>query len=164
MTITLPLLFDAASTPFPRGLAQYVIGGVLIGVGISSIYLLTAIIPGSSTFLESTLSYVSKAPRFEQYVPSRSWRNVFTLGMISGGALYAILLAHGAWTTDVQWPRLLVGGFLVGVGTRLGKGCTTGHGICGLASRSPTSVANVLTFIAVGIGTATIVSALGVVP
>ncbi|MFB6125036.1 MAG: YeeE/YedE family protein [Halanaeroarchaeum sp.] len=149
---------------FPRGLAQYVVGGALIGVGVSTIYVLTAIIPGSSTFLESTLSYVSGATRFQKYVPSRPWRNLFTLGMISGGAVYAIFVVGGIWTTDVQWYRLLAGGFLVGVGTRIGKGCTTGHGICGVASRSRTSIVNVLTFMAVAIVTATVVHAMGVRP
>lgn len=149
---------------FPRGYEQYVLGGVLIGIGVSIIYGLTAIIPGSSTWLESTLSYVSATARFEQYVSSRSWRNVFTLGMISGGVLYVVLVTGDTYQTGVQWYRLLIGGFFVGVGTRIGKGCTTGHGICGIASRSPTSIANVLTFLAVGILTATIVQAMGVRP
>ncbi|MFB6081452.1 MAG: YeeE/YedE family protein [Halanaeroarchaeum sp.] len=154
----------AASTAFPRGLGQYVLGGVLIGSGIATIYVMTAIVPGSSTFLESTLSYVSRVPRFQQYVTSRDWRVVFTLGMVSGGAIYMLLFAGGPWTTDVQWYRLLGGGFLVGVGTRIGKGCTTGHGICGIASRSPTSLANVVTFMGVAIVTATVVGGLGVSP
>jgi len=149
---------------FPRGLEQYLLGGALIGLGVSLIYVLTGIVPGSSTFLESTLSYVSHATQFAQYESSRDWRNVFTLGMVSGGAVYAVLVTGEIWTTDVQWYRLLVGGFLVGVGTRIGKGCTTGHGICGVASRSPTSIANVLIFLGVGIATATVVSALGVSP
>ncbi|MFB6134213.1 MAG: YeeE/YedE family protein [Halanaeroarchaeum sp.] len=149
---------------FPRGYEQYVLGGALIGIGVSIIYGLTAIIPGSSTWLESTLSYVSADSRFDQYVPSRSWRNVFTLGMVSGGVLYVVLVTGDTYQTGVQWYRLLVGGFFVGVGTRLGKGCTTGHGICGIASRSPTSIANVLTFLAVGIATASIVHSLGVRP
>lgn len=158
------LLLVAETGLFPRGTAQYLVGGAFIGVGVSLIYVLTGIVPGSSTFLESSLTYVSRASQFAQYESSRSWRNVFTLGMISGGVVYAVFVAGGAWTTDVQWYRLLVGGFLVGVGTRVGKGCTTGHGICGIASRSPTSIANVLVFMGVGILTATLVYASGVTP
>ncbi|MFW5924061.1 MAG: YeeE/YedE family protein [Halanaeroarchaeum sp.] len=149
---------------FPRGYVQYVVGGAFIGLGVSLIYVLTGIVPGSSTFLESTLSYVSRASRFGQYESTRTWRNVFTLGMISGGAVYVLVVTGELWTTDVQWYRLLGGGFLVGVGTRIGKGCTTGHGICGVASRSPTSIANVLVFMGVGILTATLVSVAGVTP
>lgn len=159
-----PVLLALDSGLFPRGYAQYILGGVFIGLGVSLIYVLTGIVPGSSTFLESTLTYVSGATQFVQYESTRSWRNVFTLGMISGGAVYVLVVTGEIWTTDVQWYRLLAGGFLVGVGTRVGKGCTTGHGICGVASRSPTSIANVLVFMGVGILTATLVSALGVTP
>ncbi|EMA55974.1 MULTISPECIES: YeeE/YedE family protein [Halococcus] len=151
---------------FPRGIGQYAIGGVLIGLGVSIIYLGTAITPGASTFFESTLSYVSKIPRFNRakYLATRDWRLVFTLSMVAGAAVYALLLGEGGWTTDVQPWRLLGGGVLVGVGTRIGKGCTSGHGISGLASLSRTSFANVATFMAVAIGTALSMQALGVTP
>lgn len=156
----------AASTLFPNGVSHYAVGGVLIGLGAAVIYLGTGIIAGASTFLESTLSYTSDLPRFNRpkYLASRDWRIVFTGGIVMGAAAYALLLGEGAWTTDVQWWRLLGGGFLVGVGTRLGKGCTSGHGVCGVGSRSPTSIVNVATFMAVAIGTAQLVQALGVTP
>ncbi|MFB6096739.1 MAG: YeeE/YedE family protein [Haloferacaceae archaeon] len=151
---------------FPRGIVPYLLGGLLVGLGAATIYLATGIIAGASTFLESTLSYVSDVPRFNRgkYVRSRDWRLVFTAGIVSGAALWGLVLHPGAWTTDVQWWRLLGGGFLVGVGTRLGKGCTSGHGVCGVGSLSNTSLVNVATFMAVAIGTAQTVAALGVVP
>ncbi len=151
---------------FPRGIAHYAIGGALIGLGAAVIYFGTGIIAGASTFLESTLSYVSDLPRFNQgkYLASRDWRVVFTLGIVGGAAIYALLFQHTDPTTKIQWWRLLGGGFLVGVGTRLGKGCTSGHGVCGVGSRSPTSIVNVATFMAVAIGTAQLVQALGVSP
>ncbi|ADQ68990.1 transporter [Halogeometricum borinquense DSM 11551] len=151
---------------FPRGIWPYLLGGLLVGLGASGIYLSTGLIAGASTFLESTLSYVSDVPRFNRskYVQSRRWRVVFTAGIVSGAAVYGLVLDPGLWTTDVQWWRLLGGGFLVGVGTRLGKGCTSGHGVCGLGSLSNTSVVNVLTFLAFAIGTAQLVAALGVSP
>ena len=159
-----PLL--AAGDLFPRGVVHYAIGGVLIGLGTAIIYLGTGIIAGASTFLESTLSYVSDLPRFNRfkYIQSRDWRVVFTLGIVAGAAVYAVLLQGGIWTTEVQWWRLLGGGFLVGVGTRLGKGCTSGHGVCGVGSGSRTSIVNVVTFMAIAIGTAQLVQALGVSP
>jgi len=151
---------------FPNGIARYAIGGAFVGGGVAIIYLATGIIAGASTFLESTLSYVSKVPRFNRgpYVLTRDWRVVFTIGIVLGAAVYAVFWQGGAWTTEVQWWRLLGGGVLVGIGTRLGKGCTSGHGVCGVGSLSQTSIVNVATFMAVAIGTAQLVQALGVMP
>lgn len=151
---------------FPNGVLPYVVGGILIGLGTALIYLLTAIATGASTFLESALSYVSGLPRFNQhrFRASRDWRVVFTAGIVLGALAYTLSFGDGFWTTDVQAWRLLGGGALVGVGTRLGKGCTSGHGICGLGSGSQTSLVNVAMFVAIAIGTAQVVQALGVVP
>lgn len=151
---------------FPRGIARYAVGGVLIGLATALIYLATGIHAGASTFLESTLSYVSGLSRFHRpaYEASRDWRVVFTAGIVLGAAAWTVTLGEGWWVTDVQPWRLFFGGILVGVGTRVGKGCTSGHGICGVASASGTSIVNVLTFMAVAIGVAQVVAALGVAP
>ncbi|MFD1513388.1 YeeE/YedE family protein [Halomarina rubra] len=154
---------------FPNGMARYAIGGVLVATGIAVIYIGTAIIPGNSTFLESTLSYVSDLPRLNQhkYVTSRDWRVVFAASIVVGAALWGLVLdpAHpGAFHTEVQWWRLLGGGVLVGIGTRLGKGCTAGHGVCGIGSVSRTSIVNVALFVGVAIVTAMGMLALGVSP
>jgi len=162
------LLALGIAEPFPRGVLPYLVGGLLVGLGVVIIYLATGIAAGASTFLESTLSYVSGVERFNRhtYVQSRDWRVVFTLGIVAGAAVWGFALAPdpGAWTTDVQPWRLLGGGVLVGIGTRLGKGCTSGHGVCGVGSLSNTSLANVATFLAFAIGTAQLVGALGVSP
>lgn len=151
---------------FPNGVVHYLAGGLLIGAGVAGIYAATGIAPGASTFLESTLSYVSKAPLFQQYrfLSSRDWRVVFVLGMVLGGTAYAVAFGDFGWTTEVAPWRLLLGGILVGVGTRLGKGCTSGHGICGMGSLSSVSILNVATFVAVAVGTALLVQSLGVTP
>ncbi|MFC7176756.1 YeeE/YedE family protein [Halosegnis marinus] len=149
---------------FPNGTAHYLLGGLLIGLGTVFVYALTAIPVGASTFLESTLSYVSDRQRFAKYRASRDWRVVFSVGIVLGAAAYAFTLGEGPWTTDVQPWRLALGGVLVGAGTRLGKGCTSGHGVCGVGSRSRTSILNVATFLAVAIGTAQLVAAVGVTP
>jgi len=161
-------LLEAA---FPNGIARYALGGVLVGLGVVAIYLGTGITAGASTFLESTLSYVSGRSRFATYRASRDWRVVFTVGIVFGAAVYAVgfqgqpwSLAGSGWTTTVAPWRLFVGGVLVGVGTRLGKGCTSGHGICGVGSVSRTSLVGVATFLVVAIVTANVVAALGVVP
>ena len=149
---------------FPAGISHYAIGGVLIGIGVAFIYAFTGRLAGASTFLESTLSYVSDLDRFGQYRASRDWRVVFTVGIVLGAAIYAVTFQDGIWVTEVQWWRLLLGGVLIGIGVRLGKGCTSGNGICGVASASRTSIANVAVFMAVAIGVALLVQAAGVHP
>jgi uncharacterized membrane protein YedE/YeeE len=159
-----PLPLQVAAELFPNGISRYAIGGLLVGLGVTVIYLGTGISAGASTFLESTLSYVSDQSRFQQYVSSRDWRLVFTLGIVLGAAVYAVVYQGGAWATDVQPWRLLVGGIFVGIGTRVGKGCTSGHGVCGVGSASKTSIVGVLAFLTVAIVTAQVVAALGVSP
>jgi uncharacterized membrane protein YedE/YeeE len=159
----LAALPEAVASYFPRGISHYLVGGLLIGLGTVVIYLGTGIIAGASTFLESTLSYLSRRDRFQQarFVGSRDWRVVFTLSIVAGAGVYALLFQDGAFVTDVPSWRLFAGGILVGVGTRLGKGCTSGHGVCGVGSASPTSIVNVATFMAVAIGTALLFAAAG---
>jgi len=161
-----PVPLGLAGELFPNGVSRYAIGGLFVGLGVTVIYLGTGISAGASTFLESTLSYVSKQSRFQQFrfTSTRDWRVVFTLGIVLGGALYGLAFGEFGWTTEVQWWRLLFGGVLVGVGTRVGKGCTSGHGVCGVGSLSETSLLNVATFVGIAIGTAQVVAALGVTP
>ncbi|WP_255190626.1 YeeE/YedE family protein [Natronobeatus ordinarius] len=162
--IALELLASILADPFPEGISHYAVGGLFVGLGVAVIYLGTGRIAGASTFLESTLSYGSSLSRFQQYRPSRDWRVVFTLGIVAGAAVYAVTVGDGVWTTEVQAWRLLLGGILIGIGTRVGKGCTSGHGVCGVGSVSGTSFVGVATFLLVAIGTAQLVMALGVVP
>jgi uncharacterized membrane protein YedE/YeeE len=162
--VTDPIPLQVAVELFPNGISRYAVGGLLVGLGATVIYLGTGISAGASTFLESTLSYVSNRSRFQQYVASRDWRLVFTLGIVLGAGVYAVVFQGGTWTTDVRPWRLLVGGVFVGVGTRVGKGCTSGHGICGVGSASRTSIVGVVTFLLVAILTAQLVAAAGVSP
>jgi len=154
----------AIDTLFPNGISRYAIGGLLVGLGTVVIYLGTGITAGASTFLESTLSYVSKRSRFQQYRASRDWRVVFTVSIIAGAGVYALIYQGGVWVTEVAPWRLFLGGIFVGIGTRIGKGCTSGHGICGVGSVSRTSLVGVATFLVVAIVTANIVAAFGVTP
>ncbi len=159
-----PLALQFAADLFPNGVSRYAVGGLLVGLGVTVVYLGTGISAGASTFLESTLSYVSGQSRFQRYVASRDWRVVFTLGIVLGAAVYAVVFQGGAWTTDVQPWRLAVGGVLVGVGTRVGKGCTSGHGVCGVGSASRTSLVGVATFLLVAVVVAQVVALAGVSP
>jgi uncharacterized membrane protein YedE/YeeE len=152
---------------FPLGYYPYLIGGIIIGIGVSIIYLATGLHATQSSFFDTTLSFFSKTPYFlkKQYIDSREWRLIFAAGVIFGAFLYTITIAtEGFFTTSVEWWRLAIGGFLVGFGTRLSKGCTSGHGISGLASLSTTSLLAVITFITVGILTALFIQNLGVLP
>jgi uncharacterized membrane protein YedE/YeeE len=152
---------------FPLGVFPYIAGGILIGIGVSYIYITTGLHATQSSFFSTTLSYFSKRPYFQQkqYLDSRGWRNIFAVGVILGAFIYTITLSpEGFFTTSVQWWRLAIGGFLVGFGTRLSQGCTSGHGISGLASLSATSLYAVITFLAIGILTAIILQTLGVTP
>jgi uncharacterized membrane protein YedE/YeeE len=157
-------VLSGLSTLFPNGTLHYLAGGLLIGLGTVFIYSLTGISAGASTFLESTLSYVSDRASFTRYRASRDWRVVFSLGIVLGAAVYTFTLGGGVWLTEVQPWRLALGGVLVGVGTRLGKGCTSGHGVCGVGSGSKTSIVNVATFLVVAVGVAQLVVAVGVTP
>lgn len=163
---TVALLASNIEIYFPHGIQRYFIGGVFIGIGVVLIYATTSYAPGASSFLESTLSYVTNTPYFHQpsFLETRQWRLVFTLGILSGASTYLVFFMDGIWTTDVQLWRLFLGGILVGIGTRLGKGCTSGHGICGVGSRSKTSIINVAIFLVIAILIAQFMYGLGVRP
>lgn len=150
---------------FPLGIYPYLIGGLIIGVGVSFVYIMTGLHATQSSFFSSTISYFSKTPYFQRktYLDTREWRLYFAASVVLGALIYTLTVSpDGFWTTSVQWWRLVLGGFLVGFGTRLSSGCTSGHGISGIASLSSTSLYAVITFIAVGIVTAHAMMLLGV--
>jgi uncharacterized protein len=152
---------------FPNGLAHYLQGGLLLGAGVGLIFLLTGRIAGASSFFSTTLSWFAKAPDLQQpgYLSSRGWRVAFAIGMIAGALIFTFGWNDGVtFHTEVQPWRLVVGGFLVGLGTRISRGCTSGHGICGLSSLSFPSFAAVMTFMGVAIATAFVARQLGVAP
>ena len=140
------------------------IGGIIIGIAVSLVYILTGTHATQSSFFTSTLSYFVKRPFFqrESYLLTREWRLYFAAGVILGALVYTVTISpDGFWVSSVPIWRFILGGFLVGFGTRLSRGCTSGHGISGLASLSTTSLYAVLTFIAVGIMTVSILGVLG---
>ncbi len=114
------------------------IGGLLIGCASVLLLLLNGRIAGISGILGQFLTASALA--------ERSWRLAFILGLVAGAGLYAIF--SGGLPLQLQGgaPTLILAGFLVGFGTRLGSGCTSGHGVCGLARRSPRSLAATLLF------------------
>ncbi len=155
---------DTWTVFFPHGIGPYLAGGILLGLATALIYLTTGYFTGASAFLDAALSRFVELPRPREYAPSRDWRWAFTLGLVAGALLYTLARGEGLWVTQVQGWRLFFGGLLVGFGTRMARGCTSGHGICGLASLSTASLVNVALFVLVAVATAHIVEALGVVP
>jgi uncharacterized membrane protein YedE/YeeE len=151
---------------FPNGWTQYLTGGVLVGVGTALIFVLTGIRAGASGFFTTALSYVSRRPglRSAWSLSQRGWRTLFSLGLVAGAALYTAWIADGRFVTGVQAWRLVAGGLLVGLGTRLSRGCTSGHGICGLSAGARSSLLAVAVFMAVAMVTAWLVRMAGVAP
>ena len=149
---------------FPNGITSYLTGGLIIGLAVSFVYILTGTHATQSSFFTSTLSYFSKLPFFQRqtYLDSREWRLNFASGVIIGALIYTLTISpDGFWVTSLPLWKLGLGGFLVGFGTRLSRGCTSGHGISGLASLSVTSLYAVITFIGVGIMTVSVMRMVG---
>ena len=142
---------------FPHGWQHYLLGGALIGTGVALLFVLTGRIGGMSTVFSSTWSFVLRQSFFQQarLVDSRHWRLVYALGLMLGALVWWLGWAGGApQATAVPAWQLLAGGFFVGYGARLGNGCTSGHGICGLGSMRWPSLFAVLTFMATAFITA----------
>jgi len=146
---------------FPKGLERYLTGGFLIGIGVALLYLTTGRPGGVSTFFSAAWSWLLKIPFFQQNSlrDGRQWRLVYSLGLVLGGALYAFFGLPLEASALPAW-KLAIGGLLIGFGARLGGGCTSGHGICGMASLSAGSLVMVATFLSTAILTAMLISRL----
>lgn len=147
---------------FPLGAWHYLLGGLLIGAGVALLFVTTGLIGGTSTFFSAVWSFFSRRAFFQQpkLVESRGWRIAYAAGMLLG-VVAVVALTGPQPPTTVAWPFLLVGGLIAGFGARLGGGCTSGHGICGLASLQLPSLVAVLVFLTTAMLTANLVDALG---
>lgn len=150
--------------PFPFGWSHYLLGGLCIGLGVSVLYALTGLVGGMSSVYSSTWSFVVQRPFFQQarLVDSRAWRLAYAAGLMIGAGAWWLVFGHGM-RVAVAIPtwQLFLGGLLVGYGARLSRGCTSGHGICGLASLRLPSLLAVVTFMAMAMLTANVTSRLG---
>ena len=128
-------------------------GGVLIGTAASVLLVLNGEICGVSSILGGIIR-----PGGE----GRDWRVAFVTGLIVGGGLLVMWLPAAIHASSTRSSMVLaVAGLLVGFGTRLGGGCTSGHGVCGLGRGSKRSLVATLVFMAAGFATATTLGALG---
>lgn len=119
-------------------------GGMLIGAAASLLLLLNGRIAGISGILGGLLK-----PRAGDV----AWRAAFVIGLLASPLLVALFAAWPQPQVDAGYGALVVAGLLVGVGTRYGSGCTSGHGVCGLSRGSPRSLAATLVFMAGGFAT-----------
>ena len=120
------------------------IGGMLIGLAAAMFALLNGRIAGISGVLGGLLKPVRG---------DVGWRAAFVLGLVAAPLVYALFVALPAVQIDVGYGALIAAGLLVGVGTRYGSGCTSGHGVCGLSRLSPRSLVATLTFMGGGFAT-----------
>ena len=121
------------------------VGGLMIGASATLLLWLNGRIAGISNIARGVL---------EWRPGDIAWRLLFLGGLVAGAGLYYGLFGN-APVPRADFPVWLlgVGGVLVGFGTALGSGCTSGHGVCGLARLSPRSFVAVVTFLAAGIAT-----------
>ncbi len=116
-------------------------GGILLGLASAMFILVNGRILGISGIVGGLLR-----PK----AGDAGWRISFLLGMLAAPLLYLLVAGPVPATVDAGWGTVVLAGLLVGVGTRYGSGCTSGHGVCGLSRLSPRSLAATLAFMGAG--------------
>lgn len=124
------------------------IGGLLVGTAAALFVLFNGRIAGISGIVGGLLRPTPG---------DAGWRFAFVLGLVAAPLLYRLVAVLPAARIDAGWPLLVVAGLLVGIGTRYGAGCTSGHGVCGLSRLSPRSLVATLVFMGAGFATVFIV-------
>lgn len=120
-----------------------VIGGILIGVAVSVMILFNGRVAGISGIIGGALK-----PQKNDF----GWRLTFISGLIFGGVILQVLKPEIFYqVSSAVWSDYIIAGLLVGFGTLLGNGCTSGHGVCGISRLSIRSIVATMTFIFFGI-------------
>ena len=120
------------------------IGGMLIGLATAMFALLNGRVAGISGVLGGL---------FKPMRGDIGWRVAFIGGLVSASLVYGLFATLPAVQIDASYVALIAAGLLVGVGTRYGAGCTSGHGVCGLSRLSPRSLVATLAFMGAGFAT-----------
>ncbi len=123
-------------------------GGLIIGTAAAAFILFNGRIAGISGILGGLLRPVRG---------DNGWRVAFLLGLVGAPLAYGLVAALPTTTVAADVPTLVAAGLLVGLGTRYGAGCTSGHGVCGLSRRSPRSLAATTAFMLAGFATVFVV-------
>jgi uncharacterized protein len=129
-------------------------GGVLIGAAATVLLWVNGRIAGVCGVFAGLLPPRSDWP----------WRAGFVGALLFTGLLAALLFPEALGASPASLPWLAVAGLLVGAGTRLGNGCTSGHGVCGISRFSPRSIAATATFLGFAVLTVALVRTLGGLP
>jgi len=116
-------------------------GGLLIGLAAAAFVLLNGRIAGISGILGGLLRPLRG---------DTAWRLAFLLGLVAAPLAYGVVAPLPAVTSPAGEPALIAAGLLVGIGTRYGAGCTSGHGVCGLSRLSPRSLVATAAFMLAG--------------
>jgi uncharacterized membrane protein YedE/YeeE len=117
------------------------LGGMLIGASASALFLCNGRIAGISGILGGLIQRVQG---------ETAWRVWFLAGLLLGGLGLELAAPMRLGGSTVSLPLTVVAGLLVGFGTRLGNGCTSGHGVCGISRGSKRSIVATVTFMATG--------------
>jgi len=126
------------------------IGGCLIGLAALLLMALKGRVMGISGILSGIVAPTGTG--------ERGWRLMFLGGAILGPVIWQVIAGSPiAWQSVASGPQFYIAAFLVGVGTAIGSGCTSGHGICGLARMSPRSLVAVLAFMVSAIATVALI-------
>ena len=128
------------------GMLEAVAGGLMIGIAAGLLLLLSGRVAGVSGIAAKALHIADKGPPWIQ-------ATAFVIGLPAGAIILRALMGTPQIAVNSSAPLLIAGGLLVGFGTRLGNGCTSGHGVCGLARLSRRSIAATATFMAAGVAT-----------
>lgn len=131
----------------PSSWLYALLGGALIGLASATLLLTHGRIAGISGVTGSLLQPTTR---------DRGWRYAFLGGLVMSGLIASVVAPSAIGASVRSLPIVIVAGAIVGFGTRLGSGCTSGHGICGLSRLSARSMVAVVTFIATGAITALI--------
>ena len=133
-------MLEPLSTAYAAG------GGLLIGAAAALLLLLTGRIAGVSGMFATVVRIADAGP---------PWKlaTAFVVGLPIGAALISMFVRKPELEVTSSVPLLIAAGLLVGFGTRLGNGCTSGHGVCGIGRLSPRSIAATLTFMAAAVAT-----------
>lgn len=116
-------------------------GGLLIGIAAATFVLLNGRIAGISGIVAGLLEPVRG---------DVAWRGAFVLGLIVSAPLYAVVASAPQMRIEAGWGAIVVAGLLVGIGTRHGAGCTSGHGVCGVSRGSTRSLVATAVFMTTG--------------
>ena len=127
-------------------------GGLLIGIAVILFFISTGRLAGVSGIVNNTLTN------------TQNWLSnfLFLVGLVLGPSAYVLILKKDiAFSMTSSLPLIIIGGILVGFGTKIGSGCTSGHGICGISRFSVRSIVATITFMVIAMITVALLKLLG---